>query len=100
MATFDESQVTSLAEIFGQTSDYMGQWLDVRASIITDADKTAILADITSYQAVETDYVDIMPNIGNKGAKLSPDKQRSLIRNRIGSLIGWQVSSSNRLVRA
>jgi hypothetical protein len=100
MATFDESQVTSLAEIFGQTSDYMGQWLDVRASIITDADKTAILADITSYQAVEDDNVFVQPNVKNFGAEISPSQKRSLIKNRIGALIGWEVSSSSRLVRA
>jgi hypothetical protein len=100
MATFDESQVTSLAEIFGQTSDYMGQWLDVRASIITDADKTAILTDITSYQAIENDNINVTAGPAGFKGQISPSNKRSLIRDRIGALIGWEVSSSSRLVRA
>jgi hypothetical protein len=101
MATFTEAQITDLAEIFTVNSHYMGEWLESRETMITDSDKTSILLDVTAYQAVQDDYVDILPNVANKGAKVSPDKQRSLIRGRIGALIDWQVTSGGgRLVRA
>lgn len=101
LATFDEGQVTSLAEIFTTTSDYMGQWLNIRASIITASDKTAILADITSYQAIEDDNVEIVDKEANFGARLRPAAKRTTIRNRIAGLIGWEaVTSGSRLVRS
>lgn len=99
MATFTESQVTDLAEIFGATSDYMGQYLDARADIITDSDKTAITADVTSYQAIESDNVEIQAGPAGFQGSVSADKKRSLIKKRIAALIGWQVSTGASLVR-
>src|SRR6185312_15580465 len=99
MATFVESEVTDLARIFGRNSDYMGQYLSIRAGIITDSDKTAILADVTAYQSIEDDNVEVTGNIKNFGANVSADRKRSLIRNRIGALIGWEVSTGASLVR-
>jgi hypothetical protein len=100
MATFDETQVTNLARIFGTTSDLMSTWLDVRTSIITDADKTAILADITSYQAIQDDNLQLEPKERNFGTRLNASDKRSLIRNRIAGLIGWQMTASAGLVRS
>ena len=100
MATFSESQVTSLAEIFGQTSDLMSQWLSIRDGIITESDKTAILADVTSYQAIEDDNVEISAKERNFGAAVSASNKRNLIKKRIAALIGWQMASGSRLVRS
>ena len=100
MATFDESQVTSLAEIFTTNSSVMGSYLSMLTHSITDSDKTAILADITAYQAIEDDNVSIDPRERNFGARINPSSKRSTIKNRIAGLIGWEVSSGARRVRA
>jgi len=100
MATFDESQITSLARIFGTNSDVMGLHLDLYAGIITDADKTAILLDVTAYGLVQDNDVSIDPKERNFGARIGADTKRSLIKQRIGGLIQFQVSSGSRLVRA
>ena len=99
MATFDEAQTTSLARIFGTTSDVLGLHLDFWAGVITDSDKTAILADITAYEAIENDNVEVSANLKNFGANVSADKKRSLIKRRIAALIGWEMSSGASLVR-
>jgi hypothetical protein len=99
MATFAEDQVRSLAEIFGQTSDYMSQYLSIRAGIITDSDKTSILLRVTAYQAIETDNVEVEANLKNFGAHVSADRKRSLVKQKIAALIGWEVSTGASLVR-
>lgn len=99
MATFDETQITSLAEIFGVASDYMSGFLTARESLITDSDKTSITARMTAYQAIESDNVDILARERNFGAQINADKKRSLIKQKIAALIGWEVSTSASLVR-
>jgi hypothetical protein len=49
MATFDEAQVTSLASMFGSNSDAMSYHLEGYEELITESDKTAVLAQITRY---------------------------------------------------
>ena len=101
MATFTEAQVTSLARMFSTSSDVMGLHLDFYAGIITDADKTAIVADITAYEALENVAESIEPMERNFGVRVNSDGQRSLIRNRVAGLIGWETASGgSRLVRA
>lgn len=98
MATFDESQVTSLSRAFGATSDLMEQHLTERASLITDADKTAVLADITDLEAIEDDNIFVAAGPAGFKGSISPANKRSLIKSRIAALIGWPYSSG-RLVR-
>ena len=101
MATFTAAQTTSLARIFGTSSDAMDYHLDGREELITEDDKTAILLDVTAYVAIEDDNVSIEPKERNFGARLSGGAKRSLIKNRIAGLIGWEtVSGGSGLVRA
>ena len=103
MATFDEGEVTDLAEILGTNSDVLGLHLELYAAIITDSDKTAVLSRVTDYQAVEDNDVDIFAKERNFGAQRSSDKKRSLIRARIVSLLhaeDFVSASGSRLVRA
>lgn len=99
MATFAEGEVTSLARIFGTTSDIMQLWLSLRAGIITDSDKTAILADVTAFEVIESDnvYIDAGP-AGFKG-RISPQEKRDLIASGIAALIGWEQGKGPELVR-
>lgn len=100
MATFTEAQITDLAEILGTNSDLLSTHLDFYESLITDADKTAILARVTDYQAVEDKDLSIMPTESNFGAKIGSSEKRSLIRKRIAALLSWQgLDSGNRLIR-
>jgi hypothetical protein len=99
MATFDAAQITSLAEIFGTTSDEMSYWLDGREGIITEADKTSILADVTAHQAIEDDNINVTAGPAGFQGRISPSDKRSLIKKRIGALLGWQVVSGGGLVR-
>jgi hypothetical protein len=50
MATFTEAQITDIASMFGTYSHLMDAHLDSLVSMITDADKTAILAQVARYQ--------------------------------------------------
>jgi hypothetical protein len=103
MATFDAAQITSLAEIFGTTSDEMGYWLDGREGIITDADKTAIVAQIARYvNGTVKGRVWFEGTESNEGfnmgtVNVASNKDPKTI---IGGLIGWPQSSGSRLVRA
>lgn len=103
MATFTEAQVTSLAEIFETTSDVMSTHLTFRAGLITDSDKTAIVAQIARYTnatvAGRTWFKGTESNEGfNMGAvNVASNKDPRTI---IAGLIGWEVSSGGRLVRA
>ena len=103
MATFDESEITDLAEILGTDSNHLSVHLDYYAPLITDSDKTAVLSRVTDYQAVEDNDVDIYAKERNFGAQISSDKKRSLIRARIVSLLhaeDFVSASGSRLVRA
>jgi uncharacterized protein (UPF0261 family) len=104
MATFTSAQVTDIAVVFGVDSESMTDRLVYFADLISDDDKTKALLDVTAHEAVEDDYVDILPNNANKGAKVSPDAQRALIKKRIAGLLHCkdllQSSGGGRLVRA
>ena len=102
MATFTSAQTTDLARIFTSNSDVMGDHLTFFADVISDEDKTAILADITAYEAVEDDNVFVTAGPAGFQGSISPDKKRSLIKNRIAGLIQWPLPSSGgaRLVRS
>lgn len=102
MATFDAAQTTSLARMFSTSSNLMGYHLDEYEGVITEADKTAILLDITAFEAIEDDAESIEPKERNFGVRVNADAPRALIKNRVAGLIGWQMASSggSRLMRA
>lgn len=100
MATFTESQITDLCRIFATNSDLMADHLDYHASLITESDKTALLLDVTAYEAIEDDNVYVTAGPAGFEGRISPDEKRSLIRKRIAGLIHWPLSAGNRLVRA
>lgn len=87
MATFDEAQVTSLCRILGTNSDRLDQHLTYHAQVITDADKTAVVADIAAFEAIEDDDTRLTPMSGNRGVDIDPDRQRARIRRRIAVLL-------------
>lgn len=49
MATFTEAQVADIAVILGTNSDVMDDHLDYYESLITESDKTIIVAQIARY---------------------------------------------------
>lgn len=104
MATFTESQITDLCRIIGTNSDLLSTHLDYYETLITDSDKTAVLADVTAYELIEDDNVFVEPNVKNFGAKISPDGKRALIRNRIVNILQCSELVSGmgggRLIRA
>ena len=100
MATFSESQITDLAEIFDTNSETLADHLEFYASVITESDKTAVLARITDFQAVEDNDTSIEPNVRNFGARINSNSKRALIRKRIAALLSWTLTGSgSRLVR-
>lgn len=68
--------------------------------VLTTADQTAILADVTAYEAIENDNVEIEAGPAGFQGSISPDKKRSLIKKRIAGLLQiTEASSSASLVR-
>lgn len=99
MAQFTDAQITSLAEILGTSSNVLNAHLGYVGSLITETDKTSILNRVTEYQAVEDNDVSISPMERNFGARIDNSKKRSLIKNRIASLLLWETNEG-RLVRS
>jgi hypothetical protein len=100
MATFDDSEITDLAEILGTNSIDLSTHLGFYEEVITDTDKISVLQRVTAYQAVEDDDLDVYAKEKNYGAQRSSDKKRSLIQSRIAKLLHWQnTNSGSRLVR-
>lgn len=87
MATFDASQITDLARIFGKSSNLLSFRVGLSASIITDADKTAVLLDITAYELIEDDNVNVSAGPAGFEGSISPAQKRSLIKKRIAGLL-------------
>ena len=102
MATFTDAQKSDLARIFGTNSEELGYRLDIYAGVITDDDKTAVLADVTAFEAIEDDNINIIDKERNFGARIDPDKKRSLIKKRIAGLLHCEdfMSVGSRRVRA
>lgn len=100
MATFTSAQITDLARILGTNSEELGYKLDIYAGVITDDDKTAVLADITAFEAIEDDNVFVTAGPAGFQGSISPDKKRSLIKKRIAALLHCDDSGGSRLVRS
>ena len=86
MATFSESQITDIAEILETNSDVLGYQLDLNAPIITESDKTKVLAKITEWATAGANFTAIEPKEANFGAKISPNSQKDQIRRQIAAL--------------
>lgn len=101
MATFSEAQITDLCRIFGVDSETLGYRLDIYAGVITESDKTAVLADITAFKAIEDDNIHVEAGPAGFRGRISPAEKRSLIKKRIAGLIHCTdlLNSSSRLVR-
>lgn len=87
MATFSESQITDLCEILEINSDYLSQHLAYVAPLVTESDKTKILAKVTEWTTAGAKFTAIEPNVRNFGAKINPNNQKEQIRSQIASLI-------------
>lgn len=99
MATFTESQITDLAEILGTNSDLLGAHLDYYESVITDSDKTKVLARVTEWQGADVG-VAIEPKERNFGVRIGANSTQSFIAQKIAALLQWPMASvSSRLVR-
>jgi len=98
--TWTSAQVTSLSRIFGTYSNNVSTRLAFMDSVLTAADQTAIIADIAAFELVESDNVDVDPNVKNFGARISASAKRALIKNRIAGLLQWETSDGGRLIRA
>lgn len=102
MATFTEAQTTSLAAIFTASSDVMDDHLVYYASVITESDKTAILAQVTRYEngtvkgRVWFDSTESNEGFNMSAVNVASNKDPKTI---IAGLIGWEVVSGSSLVR-
>lgn len=97
MATFDEDEITDLAEILGTNSDLLDAHLDLYASVITDSDKTKVLARVTEWAAVDNDTVTIEPMERNFGVRKGSSSTRSLIAQRIAALLHWPYTVTGQM---
>ena len=106
MATFTESQITDLAVILSTSSDELNAHLDLHGSLITESDKTVILAQVTRYtagtvsggvwfEATESNEGFNMGIPFNAGTRDPREIISALLRWQGVSLWGW-----TRLVRA
>lgn len=101
MATFTEAQITDLAEILSTNSSDLSYHLDAYEGVITDSDKTRVLAKVTEWQAIDTDFAKFEPKESNEGFQYDPGVKRAALVQRIATLVQWPVTTtSNRLTRA
>lgn len=102
MATFSATQITDLAEILETNSSTLGDHLALYAAVISDTDKTRVLALVTEWQSVSTtDMVTtIEPKDRNFGVRVSAGAGTSSVARRIASLLQWTttVTSSSQVV--
>src|SRR5688572_31965903 len=94
MATFDAAQITDLAEILGTNSDVLDDHLDYYASLITESDKTKVLARVVEWQAIDGNFAWFSPTESNEGFNLSPGQQRTKLASWIAQLLQWPYVSS------
>jgi hypothetical protein len=89
MATFTEEEVTDFCEILETNSDYLRGHLDYHAALITDSDKTKVLAYVTTWQtgSNSTDTTRIQAMDANFGANINPEDLRNILRKRIAALL-------------
>lgn len=87
MATFSDQEVTNIAEIIGVNIVDLRFHVNYYASQITPEAYTRVIQRVTDFQAIEDDTTDVKPNLKNFGAEISADKKRSLIRQRIVTLL-------------
>lgn len=99
MTTFSESQITDLAAILGTNSISMSTHIGLYANVITDSDKTKVLAYITDWQAAENDFVSFTPTESNEGFNLDTTRKRNAFASKIASLLQWEDYGSGGLVR-
>jgi hypothetical protein len=104
MATFEEDEISDLAEIIGTNSDVLADRLTYYASVITDSDKTKVLARAAEWAAIDGDFVTAHPNQANGGGEYSPHAHRANIAQRIAKLLQCEdlltTGGQTRLVRA
>ena len=99
MATFTAAQITDLADILGTNSDVLSLHLDFYAGIITDSDKTKVLARVTSYQALDDLHANFSPKESNEGLKLSASGQRNYYARKIANLLQFPFDSGGNVMR-
>jgi len=102
MATFTESQITDLAVILGTNSDYLSQHLDFYASVITDSDKTKVLALMSQYDGFDNRYIAFTPTESNEGLNMNLSNAVGDVESKIAKLLQFEydsASSGNGLIR-
>jgi hypothetical protein len=105
MATFTAAQVTSLAVMFASNSDLMGDHLGFHEELISEDDKTAIIAQVTRYEnGTVTGKVWFEGTESNEGFNMSTPFAASNRdpREIVAGLIHWQwvnYSGGGRLSR-
>lgn len=89
MATFSESEKTSLIGILDIDALELDARLDYYASNITDSMKTRALALITEWNTGDTarDAVKIHPNLRNFGSEINPSETRRMIQKELARLV-------------
>lgn len=90
--------MTDIARVFGASSDAMDYHLDLYANLITETDKTAVLADVDAHELIENDVEVVTAAAGGFKGNVSAFNKQAKIKKRIAGLIQWPYSSSG-LVR-
>lgn len=103
MATFTEAQVADIAVILGTNSDLMDDHLDSYEGIITESDKTIIVAQIARYNnGTVSGRVWFEGTESNEGFNMSTPNNAAYKNPAevIAKLIQWPLMTGSRLVRA
>lgn len=85
MATFTESQISSLAGIFEVPSDTLSEWIGYSAALVTESDKTNVLAKITEWETIGSDFTKIHPMERNFGAEINPSDSKATLKRQVAA---------------
>lgn len=87
MAAFTDSQISDLCTILEVGSDVLGDRLTYYADLITDADKTKVVALIADWETAGAKFTSIVAKESNLGAQFDPNAQKQQLKRQIAALI-------------
>ncbi len=101
MATFTEAQISDLAGVLGTNSDVLGDHLEYYETVISEADKTNVLAALASIAAIPAgnSVTSVEPKERNFGARIGAGALEGKYRQKIAGWLQWPLTVSTGLGR-
>jgi hypothetical protein len=96
MATFTEAQVSELAGVLGTNSDTLGYHLDAYEQVISESDKTNVLATLVLIAAIPAgnSVTSVEPKERNFGARIGAGALERKYAAKIAGWLQWPLTAT------